>query len=140
MFDLVTFIRRYAYYCEEADLMMVSLSHSTLTNHAFKAAQQAIAEGLPATRKLIAAPNARRLSSMIPPNADKHFQANSGFAWELGAAASAAQAAGLGVAAPTLRDRCVLSRLQRDLKAGEEIMEVSRLGWLETVQSHTTTV
>lgn len=109
--------------------MMVSLTHSTLTNHAYQsavtAAQGDAAKSIPVTRKLAAvSANSRKLFSMIPANADTHFQANSGFAWELGPEASSAQAAGMGVAAPSLRDRCVLSRLQKDLMAGEEIMEV----------------
>lgn len=115
--------------------MMVSLTPSTLTNHAFQAAEtgaptEAFGNAEPsqlftASWKVAGFPwNARKLS-MIPANADARFRANLGFAWAFDPDASAAQADKLGLPAPSLHERCLLSKLQRDLKAGEEIMEVS---------------
>lgn len=137
LFDFVTLIRRYAYHCKEANLMMVSLTGATLTNHAAKPT------GPP---RLVAgngggvATAGRRARHLLQPGGEAHspikvangpivdgparvFMPNSVGAWPQDAAAAARVAAALGVTAPSLTERCVLSRTLRPIKAGEELFE-----------------
>eukprot|EP00798_Chlamydomonas_sp_ICE-L_P025293 gene25293-10947_t len=103
LIQVATFITSYAYYCKEADLMIIALRPSIFTDYATEV-----------TRKRNLKHILHDLSTPV---------ANSGFAWSLGPKASAQQAARLGVTSPTLHERCTLSRSLRDIAAGEEIME-----------------
>lgn len=138
LFDLVSLIRRYSYYCPAADLMMVSLTGATLTNHATtptpggmpsagsgatvagRRALHAKAHLLPPVASTTAA---GRALSAVGANPARVLVPNSIGAWPQTAAAAAALAKELGVNPPSLREQCVLSRTLRDVKAGEELME-----------------
>lgn len=136
LFDFVTLIRRYAYHCKEADLMMVSLTGATLTNHARPTGPQRLGAGN-GGGVAIAGRRARHLLQLREAHAPikklaigktvdvpaRIFAPNSVGAWPQDAAAAARLAAGLGVQAPSLTERCVLSRTLRPIKAGEELFE-----------------
>jgi hypothetical protein len=113
-FELVSILRRYSYYCDDADLILVSLTASTLANHAIR---QAAADTSARTTAADGAPHASSNSS------GSKFVPNSAGAWPSGAAATAKQAAAMGVALPSMVERCALCKTLRAVKAGEEILE-----------------
>jgi hypothetical protein len=124
-FELVSFVRRYTYYCAAADLMMVPLTAVTLVNQAI--GRQAAATATAGATAAVA-PHAS------PDGGHRHhhggfvpsgFVPNSENAWPTNAskAAIAKLAAARGVGMPSMLERCVLCRTLRAVKAGEEIME-----------------
>lgn len=116
MFDLVSLIRRYSYRCKEANLMMVSLTGATLTNHAARQKPK---------QTTVAGRESKDTASNTGTEATftRVFVRNSVAAWPQNAADAARLAAKLGVKAPSLTERCVLSRTMRAIKAGEELLE-----------------
>lgn len=124
MYDLVSLIRRYSYYCSAADLMMVSLTGATLTNHANTHIGTADAKR---ARHLLQAEAKSEAGVTVAgtgqPVTTSVVVRNSVAAWPHDAAAAARLATELGVKPPSLVERCVLSRTLRAIKAGEELME-----------------
>jgi hypothetical protein len=135
MYDLVSLIRRYSYYCAAADIMMVSLTGATLTNHAKQlvpghpasansnsgtAAEKRARNLLQAEAKGAAGSTAAGTGQLVGTSVKVR---NSVAAWPQDAAAAALLATELGVKPPSLAERCVLSRTLRAIKAGEEMLE-----------------
>lgn len=135
IYDLVSFIRRYTYYCAGTDLLLVPLVGDVFTNHAFPPAApagagtsqgpQLTSQGPPprmpprrhlaGTVKLPAQQTNIKRSGRVP---------NSALAWPQSTAEESAEQARLwGVAPPSIVERCVLFRTLRAVKAGEELLE-----------------
>lgn len=122
LFDLITLLRRFAFWCDEQNLLFLSLTGTTFTNFAATRTTEGddTEDARNATLRQAHRLAAAAATAVATTKAQSRLRANSGRFWPDDAAA---EAAALGLPPPTATERCVHTRTTRPVKAGEELVE-----------------